>query len=62
MNLSFQHIEYLLVLAVVPVLVLLYFFVLNWKKRTIKKIGDAGLVQEKIKKYAPQIETVVNVE
>lgn len=54
MNLSFQHIEYLLVLAVVPVLVLLYFFVLNWKKRTIKKIGDAGLVQEMIKNYAPQ--------
>jgi len=54
MNLSFQHIEYLLALAVVPVLLLLYFFVLNWKKRTIKKIGDAALVQEMIKNYAPQ--------
>ena len=54
MNLSFQHIEYLIALAVIPLLLILYFFVLNWKKRTIKKIGDAALVKEMIKNYAPQ--------
>lgn len=54
MNLNFQHIEYLIALAVVPLLLGLYFFVLSWKKRTIKKIGDAELVQEMIKNYAPQ--------
>ena len=54
MNVSFQHIEYLIALAVIPLLLILYFFVLNWKKRTIKKIGDPGLVKEMIKNYAPQ--------
>lgn len=54
MNLNFQHIEYLIALAVIPLLLLLYFFVLNWKKRTIQKIGDANLVKEMIKNYAPQ--------
>src|SRR6187401_3558202 len=51
---SFQHIEYLIVLAAVPLLAILYFLVLYWKKRTVKKIGDANLVKEMIKNYAPQ--------
>lgn len=54
MNLDFQHIEYLIALAVIPLLLILYFFVLNWKKKTIKKIGDANLVQAMIKNYAPE--------
>ena len=49
----FQHTEYLIALAILPLLVLLYFFVLNWKKKTIKKIGDARLVKEMIKNYSP---------
>lgn len=54
MNLSFQHTEYLIVLAAIPLLLILYFFVLYWKKRTIKKIGDANLVREIIKNHSPQ--------
>jgi tetratricopeptide (TPR) repeat protein len=52
--LRFQHIEYFIVLAAIPLLLILYFFVLNWKKRTIKKIGDENLVREMIKNYSPQ--------
>ncbi len=52
--LRFQHIEYFIVLAAIPLLLILYFFVLSWKKRTIKKIGDANLVKEIIKNYSPQ--------
>jgi Ca-activated chloride channel family protein len=52
--LRFQHTEYLLALAAIPVLVLLYFLALAWKKKTIKKIGDERLVKELIKNYAPQ--------
>ncbi|MEP6675694.1 MAG: VWA domain-containing protein, partial [Ferruginibacter sp.] len=52
--LGFQHIEYLLALAAVPLMILLYFVVVNWKKRTIKKIGDPVLVNELIKNYSPQ--------
>ena len=52
--LRFQHTEYLLALAVIPILVLLYFIVLRWKKKTIKKIGDERLVKEMIKNYSTQ--------
>ncbi len=50
----FQHTSYLLFLAAIPLLVLLYYLVLRWKKRTIKKIGDERLVKELIKNYSPQ--------
>ena len=51
---GFQHIEYLLALAGIPVLLLLFIMVLNWKKKTIKKIGDERLVKEMIKNYSAQ--------
>ena len=54
MNVNFQHIEYFIVLAAIPLLLILYFFVLSWKKRTIKKIGDPKLVKDIIKNYSPQ--------
>lgn len=54
MNLGFQHIEYFIVLAAIPLLLIMYFFVLNRKKKTIKKIGDERLVKEMIKNYSPQ--------
>lgn len=51
---GFQYIEYLFALAAIPVLIALYLLVLNWKKRTIKKIGDERLVKQMIKNYSPQ--------
>ncbi len=54
MNVNFQHTYYLIALAAIPLLLVLYFFVLKWKKRTIKKIGDANLVAEMIKNHSPQ--------
>ncbi len=49
----FQHIEYLFALALVPLMILLYVFVLRNKKNTIKKIGDTALVKQLIKDYSP---------
>ena len=54
MDLSFQHDKYFILLAVIPLLLVLYFFVLSWKKKTVKKIGDANLVKEMTKNYSPQ--------
>ena len=54
MMLGFQHIEYFILLAAIPLLLILYFFLLSWKKKSIKKIGDERLVKEMIKNYAPQ--------
>jgi tetratricopeptide (TPR) repeat protein len=52
--LSFQHTGYLIALAAIPLMGALFFFVLNRKKRTIKKIGDPNLVAELIKNHSPQ--------
>lgn len=48
-----QHIEYLIILAVIPLMFALYLLVVRWKKRTGKKIGDLKLVQQLILNYSP---------
>jgi Ca-activated chloride channel family protein len=48
----FQHIEYLIGLAVLPLLVALFYLVLTWKKNTKKKIGNERLVNELIGSYS----------
>jgi Ca-activated chloride channel family protein len=50
---QFQHIEYLAGLIAIPVMVALYFFVINWKRKTVKKIGDPALVNQLISQYSP---------
>ncbi len=52
--LAFQHTEYLIALAAIPLFILLYILLVNWKKRTIKKIGDPRLVKEMIKGHSAQ--------
>ena len=49
---QFQHIEYLIGLAVLPVMIALYIFVIRWKKKTITKIGDPNLVSQLILGYS----------
>ena len=49
----FQHIELLPALAVIPLLIFLFFLAIRWKKNTIKKIGDIALVRQLIKGYSP---------
>lgn len=53
MNFRFQHIEFLIGLAALPLLVLLFVFVLRWKKKLQKKIGDPALVKALVKDYSP---------
>lgn len=53
MAFRFQHIEYLIALAAIPLLVILYGQLMFWKKTTTKKIGDPKLVQALIANYSP---------
>lgn len=46
MNLQFQHPEFILALLAVPFLVLLFWYVLQWKRTVTRKIGDERLVKE----------------
>jgi Ca-activated chloride channel family protein len=50
----FQYIEYLIALAALPIIVLLYFLVVKWKKNAAKKIGDPELVKEITNQYSPR--------
>ena len=52
MGFSFQYSELLLALAVLPLLVLIFLALLQWKKNTIKKIGDERLVNSLIGSYS----------
>jgi len=44
LNFRFEHIQFLVGLAALPLLVLLFIWVISWKKKTQKKIGDPALV------------------
>lgn len=48
-----QHPEFLLALVAAVVPVVLYLFVIRWKRKTAGKIGDAKLVAQLIKDYSP---------
>jgi Ca-activated chloride channel family protein len=48
----FQNTIFLFGLAGIPLMLLLLLFILQWKKRTARKIGDPKLVAEMIKNYS----------
>ncbi|MDQ2862053.1 MAG: VWA domain-containing protein, partial [Bacteroidota bacterium] len=50
--LHFQYIEYLLTLAAIPVIILLYILLVRWKKKAEKKIGDVSLVKQLTKNFS----------
>lgn len=54
MNFRFEHIIFLAGLAVVPVVVFLFWRLLKWKKETSAAIGDPSLVKELLKNYSPK--------
>lgn len=53
MKFSFQHIEFLPALAIIPALILLFFFVIRRKKYIAKKIGNPTLVKSLAANYSP---------
>ena len=48
----FQEIQNLYILALVPILILLFIFLLRWKKKSASKIGDPYLVKELLQGYS----------
>ncbi len=50
--LHFQYIEYLFAFAAIPIIILLYFIVVKWKKRAAKKMGDPALVKQLTVNYS----------
>lgn len=52
--LRFENPLFLLTLLGIPLMVLLFRFLLDWKKKTVKKIGDEKLVNLLISGYSPK--------
>jgi Ca-activated chloride channel family protein len=48
-----QHVEYLIGLMAVPALIVLFWWLLQWKKKTAKKMGDESLVKQLMANYSP---------
>jgi Ca-activated chloride channel family protein len=47
-----EHIEYLNGLAALPLLLLLLWFLLRWKRKTVSRIGDPSLVRQLIGNFS----------
>ena len=52
LNFRFEHIKFLIGLAALPLLLLLFIWVIRWKKKMQKKIGDPQLVAALVKNYS----------
>jgi Ca-activated chloride channel homolog len=50
--LRFQHPEYFIGLILIPLLIFLYYRLINWKKGLGKKIGDPALVSQLVKSFS----------
>ncbi len=51
--LRFQHMSYLFTLGVLPVFIVLFLWMLYWRKSKLKKIGDEELVASQIRGFIP---------
>jgi Ca-activated chloride channel family protein len=51
----FQHIEFLLVLAAIPLLIVFYYLLITWKKNAAKRIGDPSLVKQLIQGFSSKM-------
>ena len=56
--LYFENTEYLFALAAIPVMLLLFFLLLKWKKKAAKKIGDPNLVKQLIRRFSARLFTL----
>jgi len=55
LNFQFQYTELLWLFAALGIFVLLFFLLLRWKKRTVKKIGDKRLVKQLTKNFSSRL-------
>jgi Ca-activated chloride channel family protein len=51
--LRFQHIDHLLSIALLPVLILLFIWMVLWRRKKLKKLGDERLINAQMGGYIP---------
>jgi Ca-activated chloride channel family protein len=58
LNLQFQYKDFILGLAAIPLFIGLFFLLLSWKQKVVKRIGDKKLVQQLISNFSRKLFTV----
>ena len=58
MNFQFQYTELLWLFTALGVFIFLFFLLLRWKMKTVKKIGDKNLVKQLIKNFSSRLFTL----
>jgi Ca-activated chloride channel family protein len=53
LNFRFQHTEFIWLFAAIGIFLLLFIFLLLWKRKVKKRIGDANLVNHLIRDFSP---------
>jgi Ca-activated chloride channel homolog len=57
LNFQFQYTQFLWLFSAVAIFICLFLLLVRWKKKTIKKIGDAKLVKQLIKNFSSRLFT-----
>ena len=55
MNFQFLHKEFIWLFIAVSLFIILYFLLWKWKRKVIKRIGDASLIKQLISSYSPAL-------
>jgi Ca-activated chloride channel family protein len=55
LNFQFQYPEFLWLFTAIAIFILLFFLLLRWKERTIRKIGEKRLVKQLIKNFSSRL-------
>jgi len=58
LNFQFQYTELLWLFTALGVFIFLFFLLLRWKRKTVKKIGDKNLVKQLIKNFSSRLFTL----
>lgn len=51
--LRFQHISYLFALGLIPILVVLFIWMVNWRKDKLRRLGDERLIKSQLVGFIP---------
>jgi Ca-activated chloride channel family protein len=55
LNLQFQHIEFIYGLAVIAFFILLFIFLIRWKRKVVKRMGDKKLVRQLTNNFSSKL-------
>jgi Ca-activated chloride channel homolog len=52
---QFQHIQFIWLLAAIPFFILLFIWLLRWKQKVVKRMGDKKLIRELTSNFSPKL-------